>query len=76
MAMIDTAPRAPFGAITTFRVTNTLSELVSTAKTWIENKIEERRTAAALSRLSPAMLEDIGLTAADVAQYRSTGSFL
>ena len=76
MAMIDTAPRAPFGAITTFRVTTALTELVSTAKTWIQNRIEERRTAAALSRLTPAMLEDIGLTTADVAHYRSTGSFL
>ena len=76
MAMIDTAPRAPFGAITTYRVTNALSGLVSMAKARIQNWIDERRTAAALSRLSPAMLEDIGLTSADIAHYRSTGTFL
>ena len=74
MAMIDTAHTAPFGAITTYRATNVLSNAVYTVKDWFTQKIEARRTADMLGRLSPSMLDDIGLTAADVADLRRAGS--
>lgn len=70
MAMIDTAHKAPFGAISTFRATSVISNVVETATTTIRSWIEERRTADALGRLSPALLEDIGLTQGDVISYK------
>ncbi len=71
MAMIETARTAPFGAITTYRATNVLLSVTETVSTWIRERIEARRTAAALSTLSPKMLDDIGLTRADVEAYRT-----
>ena len=71
MAMIETARTAPFGAITTYRVTHALSGIVTTMMTWFKDRIEAKRTAEALSRLSPAMLDDIGLTAADIDAFRA-----
>ena len=76
MAMIDTAHTAPFGAITTYRATNVLSNVAYTVRDWFTQKVEARRTAEALSRLSPKMLDDIGLTVADVAELRRAGSML
>ncbi len=70
MAMIETAHKAPFGAISTFRATTVISNMVETVTTAIHEWVETRRTADALARLSPAMLEDIGLTQADVNSYR------
>lgn len=71
MATTDFAPRAPFGAITTFRATNGLMNFVGAVVAWINERLEARRTAEALSRLSPEMLDDIGLTQADVAAYKA-----
>lgn len=42
---------------------------------WVNGKIEARRTAAQLSNLSPALLNDIGLSQADVDVYRDRASF-
>ena len=70
MAMIETARPAPFGAISTFQATTVLSNTVEAVTSTIRSWIEARRTADQLARLTPAMLEDIGLTAADVDSYR------
>ena len=76
MAMIDTAHPAPFGAITIYRAANALSSVVYAVKDWVSDKLEARRTADVLSRLSPKMLDDIGLTVADVADLRRAGSMI
>lgn len=56
------SPRAPFGAISTFRVSQFVGNLVADVRAWIDR----RRTYAELASLSPEMLEDIGLTRADL----------
>lgn len=61
MAYVDT-PRAPFGAISTFRVTRFVADIIADIRGWNDR----RRTYAELSALSPEMLEDIGLTRADL----------
>ncbi|MBY8977802.1 DUF1127 domain-containing protein [Rhodobacteraceae bacterium NNCM2] len=61
MAYVET-PRAPFGAISTFRVTQFVANIVEDVKAWNLR----RRTYAELSALSPEMLDDIGLTRADL----------
>ena len=76
MAMIETAQTAPFGAITTYRATNLFFSAVETVKSWISSRIEARRTAAALESLSPKMLDDIGLTQADVVAIRTRANLL
>jgi uncharacterized protein YjiS (DUF1127 family) len=76
MAMIENAQTAPFGAVTTYRATNVFYSLVETVRTWINERIEARRTADALSKLSPAMLDDIGLTQGDVMAYRRQAGML
>lgn len=63
MAMIDNAQTAPFGAITTYRVTSALTGVADDVLMW-----NARRTMAAeFSSLSPRELEDIGLLAAPAA---------
>lgn len=62
MAMIDNANRAPFGAITIHRITTAVSSVVEGFQAWQAR----RQSAATLAHLSPALLEDIGLTTADV----------
>lgn len=71
MAMIENARTAPFGAITTFRVSHALMSMAATVKTWIIDRIEAKRTADALAGLSPEMLDDIGLTPADIESFRA-----
>lgn len=71
MAMIETAQKAPFGAITTYRAGTALLSVATTVKTWIQDRIDAHRTAAALEGLSPQMLEDIGMTVADVDAIRT-----
>ena len=53
---------APFGAITVHRVVTALSGVVGTLRAWNDT----RRTVNALRALSPAVLDDIGLTRADI----------
>ena len=67
MAMIDTAQKAPFGAVTIHRVTAGLSSLGQT----IREYNARRETEARLLELSPTQLEDIGLSQADFVE-RST----
>ena len=115
MAMIDTAHKAPFGAITVHRATawvysvaesystwrarqQTEAEVLSLKRSqlddagialvdvvhdeptmldraivWFKDRRDAARTAAMLERLPARHLEDIGLTRADVAAYRSQG---
>ncbi|MEM1299703.1 MAG: DUF1127 domain-containing protein [Pseudomonadota bacterium] len=76
MAMIDTPRTAPFGAITTFQATTFLMNAVEAAKSAVSKRIEIYRTADQLARLSPAMLDDIGITPADVDSYRLRAGLL
>ncbi|MEM8792206.1 MAG: DUF1127 domain-containing protein [Pseudomonadota bacterium] len=57
-----TTARAPFGAISTFKITRVIADLIADFNGWQER----RETYRELSRLSPEMLEDIGLTRADL----------
>ncbi|MEM1277067.1 MAG: DUF1127 domain-containing protein [Pseudomonadota bacterium] len=57
-----TTARAPFGAISTFRVTGFIANLIADFNDWQAR----RETYRELARLSPEMLEDIGLTRADL----------
>ena len=69
MAMTYNAQKAPFGAISTFRVTSALFGVAESVIAW-----NARRTMAAKFRsLTPAELEDIGLTA--VAQDAGQAGF-
>ena len=69
MAMIETAHKAPFGAITIYRAVDALMSVAKTVSTSITDYVEARRTVAQLNKLSPRMLDDIGLTRADIAAY-------
>lgn len=62
MSYIDSNRPAPFGAITIFRATNALSDAVDT--------LRFPRRSTALAEFSPAQLEDIGLSVADVETRR------
>lgn len=53
---------APFGAISIFRATGFVARLVADYRTWKAR----RDTYRELSRLSPEMLDDIGLSRADL----------
>ena len=71
MAMIETVRPAPFGAITAYRV---VGQPISRFMDWINARVDAAKTARALSKLTPAMLDDIGLTEADVLRYRRDAS--
>ena len=71
MAMIETAPRAPFGALTIHRVVATGERVLAS----IREKIAAIRTADELARLSPRLRDDIGILEADIIALRQK-SFL
>ena len=56
---------APFGAITVHRIITAVSDIAITLRAWNET----RRTIAVLRSLSPAQLDDIGLTRGDVEDF-------
>ncbi len=62
MAAIETSRTAPFGAITTYRAVNSLSNLVNAFKAWNDARI----TRNALSKLSDRELDDIGLCRGEI----------
>lgn len=62
MTMTVTPPKPPFGAITVHRAVTAVHDFLRL----VEAMIAARRAAAQLRRLSPRMLEDIGLTLADI----------
>ncbi len=72
MAMIDTAHSAPFGVATINRF---IGEPAGRLIAWFRDRAEAARTAEALGQLSPEMLNDIGLTSADVENYRRQSVF-
>ncbi|MEM7683780.1 MAG: DUF1127 domain-containing protein [Paracoccaceae bacterium] len=60
MAMIDNAQKVPFGAVSTYRISSALYGAADDVLTW-----NARRTMAdEFRKLTPAELEDIGLSAA------------
>ncbi len=61
MAITTTPAVAPLGAVAIHRTIGALSGLVAA----IRKMNDARRTAAALRRLNPNLLDDIGLTRAD-----------
>ncbi len=71
MAITTSAPALPFGAVAAHRVVSAVSALVDAYNNWQET----RRTVVALRALSPAQLDDIGLTSADIAEFSLTGRF-
>jgi uncharacterized protein YjiS (DUF1127 family) len=62
MAITTTPAVAPLGAVAIHRTIGALSGLVAA----IRKMNDARRTAAALRRLNPNLLDDIGLTRADI----------
>ncbi len=62
MAITYTPAVAPLGAVAIHRTVGALSGLVAA----IREMNDARRTAAALRRLNPNLLDDIGLTRADI----------
>jgi uncharacterized protein YjiS (DUF1127 family) len=64
MANIITAA-APFGAITIHRIVTAIYGVAGSLRAWNET----RRTLHALRALSPAQLDDIGLSRADVEEF-------
>jgi uncharacterized protein YjiS (DUF1127 family) len=60
---------APFGAITVHRVITAISGVADKLRAWNDT----RRTVIALRALSPAQLDDIGLTPADVENFGRKG---
>lgn len=62
MAAYETSRVAPFGAIATFRVVQTVLSVVNAIRAWNDARV----TRAALSRLSDRELDDIGLCRGDI----------
>jgi uncharacterized protein YjiS (DUF1127 family) len=62
MAAVETTRPAPFGAITTYRALNGLSNVVSTLSAWNDARV----TRNALNKLSDRELDDIGLCRGDI----------
>lgn len=62
MAAVETTRRAPYGAITTYRAINALSNAVMVFQAWNDARV----TRKALSKLSDRELDDIGLCRGDL----------
>lgn len=62
MAAFETSRPAPFGAITTYRAVNVLSNVLATISMWNDARV----TRKALSKLSDRELDDIGLCRGDI----------
>jgi uncharacterized protein YjiS (DUF1127 family) len=62
MAAYETSRAAPFGAIATFRVVQTVLSVVDAVRTWNDARV----TRAALDKLSDRELDDIGLCRGDI----------
>lgn len=62
MAAYETTPRAPFGAIATYRVTSVFGRLAAAISGWND----ARATRNALAKLSDRELDDIGLSRGDI----------
>jgi uncharacterized protein YjiS (DUF1127 family) len=62
MAAVETTRPAPYGAITTYRAINALSNAVMALQTWNDARV----TRNALAKLSDRELDDIGLCRGDL----------
>ena len=62
MAAVETTRPAPYGAITTYRAINALSNAVMALRAWNDARV----TRNALAKLSDRELDDIGLCRGDV----------
>ena len=62
MAIIDTSRPAPFGAVSTYRIVNTIDNVAANIISGYRAKKNEK----ALQSLSNAQLEDIGITRAQI----------
>jgi len=69
MAETFNTQTVPFGAITVHRVVSAFTKAASALRSWRET----RRTVNALRRLTPAQLDDIGLTPADIEEIARRG---
>lgn len=64
MAAVETTRPAPFGAITTYRALNGLSNVFTAMSAWNDARV----TRNALGKLSDRELDDIGLCRGDIDQ--------
>lgn len=71
MAMIDTAVRAPLGASAAHSISAPFVRLIA----WVRQGLAATATADELSRLTPQMRADIGITESDIVALRQS-SFL
>lgn len=62
MAAVETTRPAPFGAITTYRAINALSNAAVAFQAWNDARV----TRKALNKLSDRELDDIGLCRGDI----------
>lgn len=62
MAAVETTRPAPYGAITTYRAINALSNAVMAFRVWNDARV----TRNALNKLSDRELDDIGLCRGDL----------
>jgi uncharacterized protein YjiS (DUF1127 family) len=62
MAAVETTRPAPFGAITTYRAINSLSNAALAFQNWNDARV----TRKALNKLSDRELDDIGLCRGDI----------
>ncbi|MFN6924583.1 DUF1127 domain-containing protein [Tabrizicola caldifontis] len=62
MAAVETTRPAPFGAITSYRAINALSNVAAALRAWNDARV----TRKALNRLSDRELDDIGLCRGDI----------
>lgn len=62
MAAVETTRPAPYGAITTYRAINALSNAVIALQAWNDARV----TRNALAKLSDRELDDIGLCRGDL----------
>jgi uncharacterized protein YjiS (DUF1127 family) len=60
-----TASAAPLGAVTTYRIVTAFTAAKEAILAWNESRV----TRKALSELSDAQLEDIGLSRGDIHRY-------
>lgn len=63
MAAVETTRPAPYGAITTYRAVNGLSNVMMAFQAWNDARV----TRKALNKLSDRELDDIGLCRGDIA---------
>jgi uncharacterized protein YjiS (DUF1127 family) len=62
MAAVETTRPAPFGAITTYRAVNALTNAIGAFAAWNDARV----TRNALNKLSDRELDDIGLCRGDI----------